>query len=57
MTDTEFRALVRQMREIQRRYFARRSAGDLEAARVLEKAVDRELAQKPLFATEATDKR
>lgn len=61
MSDAEFRALVRKMRETQREYFKNRSADVLSRSKDLERQVDAELkaasrAEQPnLFTDHAQD--
>lgn len=43
MTNDDFLALVRDMRQAQKAYFAKRKYEDLERSRTLERAVDKAL--------------
>jgi hypothetical protein len=53
MTDTEFRALVKEMRAVQTEYFLKKEWHVLAVAKALEKAVDAELSnQLELFKDE-----
>lgn len=55
MSNDEFRAIVRSMRDAQRDYFRTRDHKYLTQSKELERLVDRELAEKPLFDREGRE--